>query len=253
MSSILVLNERNGRFGNKLFQVAATIATAKKNNLEYGFCGNPFESKYFKNEFAPIVLDIPQKKYYQERFNYYDIKLNESYEFKGYYQSEKFFKNAIEEVLKLYTFDDTIVNNLLQSYPNIMNSCSIHVRRGDYLNMPDYHTVIPLDYYKKAIECINNKHIYVFSDDIEWCKANFKFINAEFLSLNMYEDFILMSLCRDNIICNSTFSWWAAYLNKNKSKKIVAPEHKKWFGKCNSHLNTTDIYPENWTQIDYEI
>lgn len=252
ISSTLVLNDRCGRLGNRLFQVAATIATAKKNNLNYGFGFVPYNSYYFNNPIEPIVTNIPEKKYFQECFNYYEIKINESTDFRGYYQSEKFFLNIKNEILNLFLFKNEIEEKLFNKYSFINNTCSIHVRRGDYINMPYHHPVMPVEYFKKAITFTSCKEFTVFSDDIQWCKDNFKFLNAKFISSDVYEDLILMSLCKDNIISNSTFSWWAAYLNKNKNKNVIAPHYKKWFGKNYSNLNTEDIYPSEWTQIEYE-
>jgi len=251
MSSILVFNDKNGRFGNKLFQVAGTIAAAKKNSLQYGFNFCMLFDHIFKQPIGPVVNSVPSKVYNQQQWNYYEIVLNESHDFRGYYQSEKFFKNVKNEILELYTFKSNLVESLTKMYPLIENTCGIHVRRTDYLSQLDYHPTMPLEYYNQAIQHTDCKKFSVFSDDISWCKENFKHLDCIFISMQDFEDFILMSLCKDNIICNSTFSWWAAYLNKNTDKKIIAPYHTKWFGPGYSNLNTIDLYPETWTEVNY--
>ena len=250
MSRTLVFNDRNGRFGNKLFQIAATIATARKNNLSYGTHFDLNVNHIFKN-ILPIIAALPAKTYSQLQWNYYDIILDGSHEFLGYYQSEKFFSNIKDEIFEIFAFKDDLVK-LKELYPSIGSTCGIHVRRTDYLTQQDFHPVTPKNYFLKAIEQTSCRKFSVFSDDIEWCKEAFRDIDCKFYSLQPHEDFVLMSLCQDNIICNSTFSWWAAYLNKNPNKKIICPTHSKWFGIGYNNFNTTDIYPEKWIQINYD-
>ena len=135
-------------------------------------------------------------------------------------------------------------------YLNTPNEiCSIHVRRGDYLTKPNIHPTQTINYYMDAVKLMSPNTLFlVFSDDIGWCKDNFKdFTNIVFIEGNSdYEDLLLMSLCDNNIICNSSFSWWAAWLNQNPNKKVVAP--KLWFGSGLNH-NTKDITPENWIEL----
>jgi hypothetical protein len=109
---------------------------------------------------------------------------------------------------------------------------------------------MPIEYYKKAINQCSSKEFCIFSDDLDWCKENFNFKDFKFISSDDFLEFTLLTLCKEVIICNSTFGWWAAYLNNNR--KIIAPFYNKWFGPNYSNLNNIDIYPENWVQIDYE-
>ena len=130
------------------------------------------------------------------------------------------------------------------------NSVSIHVRRGDYLKHKNLqtHGLCSLDYYKKAIDYLldqkSNLNFFVFSDDLEWCKNNFDFVqNIFYCEGSPIEDFILMSSCKYNIIANSSFSWWSAFLNQNQNKIIIYPNN--WF--VNNDLK---IYtPEDWIMI----
>jgi hypothetical protein len=93
---------------------------------------------------------------------------------------------------------------------------------------------------------MGDKEYLVFSDDMEWCKSFFKG-KFDFINDEDYNELYLMSLCRDNIIGNSTFSWWGAYLNENLFKTVIAP--KTWFGPGYSHWDTSDLIPENWIKL----
>ncbi|MDD2505652.1 MAG: alpha-1,2-fucosyltransferase, partial [Bacilli bacterium] len=135
-------------------------------------------------------------------------------------------------------------------------SDSLHVRRGDYVlnsTTNKVHGTCGINYYNKAIDIVTKENpeavFFVFSDDCDWARNNLK-INHEkyFIDFNgkenCHEDIRLMSLCKHNIIANSSFSWWGAWLNNNKNKIVVAP--KKWF---NVKINTKDLVPENWIKI----
>lgn len=121
---------------------------------------------------------------------------------------------------------------------------SIHVRRGDYVNNPFYVDLTKTDYYQRAISMFPDSKFLVFSDDIEWCKEYFKG-NKFFFSErnNELEDMNLMAACEHNIIANSSFSWWAAYLNKNTCKEIIAP--KEWYA---DGVERT-VCPSSWIRI----
>jgi hypothetical protein len=111
-----------------------------------------------------------------------------------------------------------------------------------------YHPVQPISYFYNAIQAIGDYNkLYVFSDEIEWCKTNLNFDRMVFMEgRNGIEDMRLMGFCKHNIISNSSFSWWAAWLNQDPSKIVVAP--KLWFGP-QANLNTSDIIPDEWITI----
>lgn len=179
--------------------------------------------------------------------------------YSGYWQNEKYFKKYREYILKSFTFPtvlstDTQNTDILKKIKET-NSVSIHVRRGDYCNNPWYDGIATLDYYKLAIEYIKSKvekpHFFIFSDDIEWCQKNLCFDkDYDFINWNKgnasYRDMQLMSLCKHNIIPNSSFSWWGAWLNLNNDKIVICPS--KWINDC-SGLDYSDIYPEEWIKL----
>lgn len=174
-------------------------------------------------------------------FHYKNLEFdkNKNFYLNGYWQSEKFFERYKEEILSFFKWPE------VKNY-DFENSCSIHIRRGDYLNLQHVHPIQTLDYYEKALEVVNPQgNVFIFSDDIDWCEQNLKFKNQIFMKGNSnIEDLRYMSLCTNNIIANSSFSWWGAYLNQNLSKTVVCP--KKWFG---DSTYDKDLKLHNWVEI----
>lgn len=263
---ILSFNElgKKGRLGNQMFQIASTIGIAEKNNYKYSFpkwfCNysKKYYSDYFKNK-LPFDLEIKShRNIVESQFNYSDIILDgiNNFNLVGYFQSEKYFNNVKDIIKNYFTPTDEVKFLLQKKYGELLNnSCSIHIRRGDYLNLNDYHPILTLDYYKLAIEKIygqdiKNINFFVFSDDLEWCKKNLKINSNKINFINQIDevlDLFLMSYCNNNIIANSTFSWWAAWLNENKEKKVVAPNN--WFGNKYSQNKIDDLFCEEWIII----
>ena len=258
----IVSSRLMGGLGNMLFQIAVAYSVSLRDNKKI-ICDTrdmviphkPY-TFYTKNIFRKIKFtsEIPNQKYIGEYgFQYYPIpKLEGNIKLIGYFQSEKYFLEYRDELLDLFEIDEKTKLNLLEKYGNIINqeTCSIHVRRGDYLGLPNHHPIQSINYYKDAIGIIGEeKHFVIFSDDIKWCEENFNFLkNKTFVSGNLdYEDLYLMSMCNHNIIANSTFSWWGAWLNRNLNKKVIIPS--KWFGISNSHFNTNDLYCDKWIKL----
>lgn len=179
--------------------------------------------------------------------------------YEGYWQSEKYFSDIKEQIKKDFTFPDSDQTNkaFLEQLGN--NSLSIHVRRGDYKNQKVL-SLLEKDYYDRALTYITQNQkitgIAVFSNDIEWCRQNldFKGLPVFFATHNTgsdsYKDMALMSKCSHNIIANSSFSWWSAWLNSNPDKTVIAP--KNW---VNPEFDADylklldDIVPENWIKL----
>jgi hypothetical protein len=169
----------------------------------------------------------------------------------GFFQSEKYFKNNRKEILDLVRIPEFVAVKISEKYSKFLHekTTSIHVRRGDYLNHPNHHPVQSLTYYLNAIDLLKDKTdlFVIFSDDIEWCKINLNLENAIYIEDEKdYIELYLMSFCKNNIIANSSFSWWGAWLNENPDKTVIGP--KNWFGSAIQH-NTGDILPETWIKI----
>lgn len=170
----------------------------------------------------------------------------------GYYQSINYFnKNKAVIVNELKVKDKVLdKNKKLIDEIKKCNSVCVHIRRGDYVG--SIHQVCNTDYYLKAIKVmetkIKNPHFYIFSDDIEWVKKNIDFGNdVTYIEGNNpnYEELRLMYTCKNFIISNSSFSWWAQYLTDNKKRITIAPS--KWFKNANQKV---DIYEDDWILID---
>lgn len=177
----------------------------------------------------------------------------------GFWQSEKYFetiRTLLLETVRLKEEPAEIFSNTVSRMQET-NSVSIHVRRGDYVtnkNANSFHGTLPLDYYRKAMEYLNaseNKlEYFIFSDDLDWVKEHLKiegpkhYIDFNDPSRSAY-DLQLMSLCKHNIIANSSFSWWGAWLNQNSGKKVIAP--KNWFQ--DKKINTKDLLPGAWIKL----
>ena len=165
----------------------------------------------------------------------------------GWFQNEKYFAEYREVLLKEITPKKKIkISSVLRKILNSYNTVSVHVRRGDYKKI---NNVLPVSYYETALKQIEGKicspFYIVFSDDIEWVKNNLKFgENVMYMSNGRYKDYeelLLMSRCKHNIIANSTFSWWGAWLNRNPDKIVIAP--RQWMS------NQRIIVPDNWSII----
>lgn len=253
-----------GGLGNILFQIAATYHMSILKNTECYFVN--FSSllkevnQYYKNEkteeyrtFLPINEGYPtqQLKMYCYPFHYENyLPAENSFIIDGFFQSEKYFLDSRNKILNLFSPSKEIEKIIKDKYSHLLEkeTIALHVRRGDYLKFPDHHPVQNIEYYKNGISFIKEKkeieNILVFSDDIEWCKKNLQFENFIFIENEKdYIELFLMSRCSNNIISNSSFSWWGAWLNNSAEKVVVAP--KKWFEKKINH-KTTDIIPENW-------
>lgn len=254
-----------GRLCNQMFQIAAAKALAIDNNTRFvchdtpiGIIPTKKESEaYNQTIFKKINFErLKPMNYIVHRdasdFSYKKINFVNNILLDGYYQSEKYFSHHKEEIIKLYECPVNLKKEIDKDFLSLLerkDTCSVHVRRGDYLKYKDNHNNLSIDYYEKCFNEKKESHFVFFSDDIEWCKENFKNKDATFINTNSdIVDFYLMSRMKNNIIANSSFSWWAAWINKNKDKHVIAP--KKWFGPKNNHLYTGDIIPNDWEIID---
>lgn len=246
IESNLVTNIFAGRLGNRMFQIASAYAYSLKHNKRY-FINDSFYKAVNKNHFVNLRGVFPNlEKLYIDINNDKVMNFNQMIEnhniyndfqflegdvlFNGYYQSEKYFSDYRREILELYDFNKEIKKRVDDRWTNILkeNSASIHVRRTDYLHLN--FPIVSIEYYNECIDLLKDKidNVIVFSDDIDWCKNNIK-SDIDIIYSNQIEidDMYLMSMCKYNIIANSSFSWWGSYLNDKKDKIIYAPN--KWF------------------------
>ena len=257
----MVTSNLMGGLGNYMFQIATAYSLSLDSQDELIFNINDslrvhepirsYTSNIFsKINFVEFNLD-GLTNHYEPFFHYQKIPLLNNVKLNGYFQSEKYFSHNRTQILSLFDIDEKSKKEIYEKYSEILNgeTCSIHVRRGDYLGLNGHHPVCDLEYYNKSINLFDkNTKFLVFSDDIKWCQENFKGENFIFISGNRdFIDIWLMSLCQNNIIANSTFSWWGAWLNQNINKKVIAPS--KWFGPLKINHNTQDLIPEAWEII----
>lgn len=234
-----------GRLGNQCFQIASVIGLAIKYGAEYTF-QRPTDHDVWKvyfDHFPEIDLNGMERQYYNESVNEYtEIPYNGGLLcLCGYFQSYKYFGHCREEIIKAFNFNWSPI-------PKV----SIHVRRTDYVAGTPFEP-ITMDYISNAIKYFTfygYKNFLVFSDDIEWCKQNITtgtFYDCSFEyseGKSAIDDLSLMSSCTHQIIANSTFSWWAAWLNQNPNKIIVCPPLERWFNGVNK-----DLLPDEWIKI----
>jgi hypothetical protein len=249
-------NNKDRKYRLNKFNIKEKIATEKeiKKAKRYRKINS---RRYFLRNF----LFHNEQKYIEEKQFHFDkkiIALEKPEYLIGYWHSEKYFKNykeVIKKEFKLKTQSNEVFkktkNKILSS-----NSISIHFRRGDYVTNTEANKnmgTCSMEYYKRSINFIKkkieNSTFFIFSDDTQWVKDNFNFnLNVVYVSDNNfteYEELMLMSYCKHNIIANSTFSWWGAWLNSNQNKIIIAP--KKWYQ--NKSRNQKDILPSNWIKL----
>lgn len=249
----LLDDKASGRFGNKLFVIAALIGCSEPNSdkpilpeWEY--------SDIFKHKITTYPLKdmkvMTSRLYREPSFSYKKIPYEGGLDIIGYFQSEKYFEDCELSIRKYFALRDDlqkIVDEKYEKYEDC-RTASIHVRRGDYLNYPDTHPLCNGKYYNDAIKMFRTVDKFlVFSDDPDWCRQNFNLGICDIIEGNPdYIDMALMAKCDNNIIANSSFSWWGAWLNPNPNKVVIAP--KDWFGK-NGPKDTQDLIPDGWVVL----
>ena len=227
-------------FGNK-----SSLDTVRNFKLNYFNIQTMADFSNKKRIFKDIILKIKRKIGF-------DVDV--------YFQNEKYFKkistNIRKEFVLKFGFSEN-AENILKMIKDC-NSTSIHIRRGDYVSNSitnSFHGVCGIDYYKKAIEIVKKRSknsdckFFIFSDDIDWSKNNLigdEFFFASSNSLSDVEELLLMSNCNNNIIANSSFSWWGAWLNNNVNKIVISPI--QWF-KNKKANKKNNIILESWIKI----
>lgn len=254
-----------GGLGNQLFQIAAAVSLAADNNdtavFNLAHHDLPKQGRKCYNYVESILRNVNfsdsyqiTKIYKEPTFSYKSIPYEPDLCLVGYFQSEKYFINNKEIIKELFSIDDTSNALIEEKYAEVLakKPVSVHIRRGDYLSSQGVHPVCSKEYYRRAFEAFNagsseTTSFLFFSDDIEWCKENFVGDNYYFAQDNEdYIDLYLMSKCAHHIIANSSFSWWAAWLNDNPERRVIAPD--RWFGGLDKH-ETKDLRPDDWESV----
>ena len=251
----MIVAKLKGGLGNQMFQYAAATSLAIEHNtdhyFDFSYTAHPKRGGILINKLSNVKLphltehQLPE---IEDDFVYQTIP-NNCY-INGFWQSEKYFAKNADVIREHLDFDNDVKSYVAEKYPVLnQHTVSMHVRRGDYVTK---HTEFPprdVDYYNTAYDIINDTSIAVIvvSDDIAWCKDNLKFGNCVYIEDESdLIDLYIMSQCLHNVIANSTYSWWGAWLNSNPDKKVIAP--KQWFGP-NKPLNESDIIPDSWIII----
>lgn len=211
------------------------------------------------------IVGFGHKKTYQEKGILYNKKvesLTAPVYIKGFWQSEKYFHAYKDEIRNSFQFNanSCCVNKEIANAIQSCNAVSVHVRRGDYItNKENFkkHGVCDMNFFLGAFALIEEKikspSYFVFTDDAVWAKKELLPFRKDAVvvvgnnNCNSWMDMYLMSLCKHNIIANSTFSWWGAWLNNNKDKVIIAPE--KWFALTHLNEQSADLIPVEWIKI----
>jgi hypothetical protein len=268
-----------GGLGNQLFQIFTTISCAIKNRKRFlflasdytGIIGKNSRDTYWNSMFRRLspflvkqIQEFPPLNIAREvDFTYNEIEItNNNTCLFGYFQSEKYFKEnykTIYRMMNLERLKETFIDEL-----NEVPSVSLHFRLGDYKKLTDHYHIMSYEYYENALkhvsfvdETVSYALYFCEEEDLEEVqtiidKLILAFPDIEFVRapnvLKDWEQLLLMSCCRHNIIANSSFSWWGAYLNSNSGKIVCYPSH--WFEEKLSHNDTKDLCPDDWVKID---
>jgi hypothetical protein len=257
----MIVVKIQGGLGNQLFQyaMARALSSATKEDFRLDTSFYPQQSL---REYSLSHFSIQGKGATPFQIVWAKIltrlKIKNCY-LDGYWQSENYFKKTEEIIRKEFTLKKPLGEKGRKQAAEITKnpfSVSLHVRRGDYASSEKVKKTIgllPLNYYEEAIKKIvaqiPNAHFFIFSDDISWVKEHLhvslphRYISS--VDIPDYEELILMSLCKNNITANSSFSWWGAWLNTNPTKVVIAP--KKWF--ADKKLDSKELIPSSWITI----
>lgn len=279
----MIIARLHGRLGNQMFQYAAAAGLAARHGVPVALDtrgaqlrGEGVPTRVFDLDLAdagplpPLKQQAPLRyalwrafgaapRFHRERGLGYNTAIEGWHDgsyLHGYWQSQRYFSHIEPQIRTAFTFPEFSNTQNAEMADRIAgsNAISLHVRRGDYLTFAA-HVLCDQAYYEAALARIldgvpGSPTVYVFSDDPQWAKDNLPLpVDKVVVDFNGpdtdFEDMRLMSLCQHNIIGNSSFSWWAAWLNQNPDKQIVAPA--KWFG--DPKLNNPDILPTDWLKI----
>lgn len=268
-----------GRLGNQMFQFSSALGISIKLGYRVAF---PIENCDTTKPKGPIdpktgfpsstkcdlldCFDIPRPYFkpsseitpatiYKEKdfkFNPEVLTLSPRTDLYGYFQNQEYFKENRDLILSIFKFKthfEKIARDFISEIGLKFDKVSLHVRRGDYTLFPAHHPVCSMDYYSTAMKKFESEDtkFLIFSDDIDWCRSQFKGDKFIFVDTGSpYSDLAIMVQCDHNIIANSSFSWWGAWLNTKIDKKVIAPS--RWFGPA-INKDASEIYCDVWEKI----
>lgn len=252
------------RYELDIFRFQKKYANQKiLNQIKYGKENPSIITKITRQVRRKLDYDYTPGRYFERNLRYSEnvFSCPSNVIIYGYFQCEKYFldiKNVIQSDFEIIVPPNEKNAKELQIIQNSKNSVAVHFRRGDYVtdsNINQFHGVCDISYYSRAIEFISHKlgdlNLFLFSDDPEWVKNNFKTDHQlHIVDINngdsSYEDLRLMQSCSHFIIANSSFSWWGAWLSMNEDKIVVAP--KQWFNEP-FNQDAQDIVCSNWIKL----
>ncbi len=271
-----------GGLGNQLFQIFTLMSVSIDNDIDFKIFEykddkvsphdinskrNTFWDTLFKNIYDKTFKSIngPIYQYNENGFHYTPFpKIRDksnNYSLFGYFQSYKYFQDNLKEILNLLKWQE--IKKPYENKYDYKNTVSLHFRIGDYINVQTHHPILPIDYYKNALDRLivdtgkNDWNILYFyeKDDKDIVDRSInelkkKYPNLNFTEINHdlddWEQMICMTFCKHNIIANSTFSWWGAYLNENDNH-VYYPD--VWFGSAMRNKNLNDLFLNDWHKV----
>lgn len=242
------------RLANQAFMISAVIAHAKRMNTTYSIPKKTTSPRIWPTYFNNLPYNYrATRHFYKEKRHCYDPLPNQDdLTIEGYFQSERYFLDAKKEIAEALGFEIPGID-----FAPIIGNIAVHVRRGDYLLYPTQFPVLPMEYYIDAINVMASRgfqHFKIYSDDIPWCKENFKRKEFDGLIISFsivkdpVQDMKYMYYSSGFIIANSTYGLFPALLRQD-NPPVVAPEDDRWYGPAAKHLETCDLMPERFIKI----
>jgi len=271
-----------GGLGNQLFQIFTTIAYGLQHKMPFVFMYSKMlnDRKTYWDDFLQSIKkytnitgpytnkNISSLATYQEpQFSYQNIPLYNHLKISGYFQSYKYFQNYQDKIfsfIRLREQQISVKQEYINYFPNNTVTVSLHFRLGDYKFKQFYHPVLPLEYYVKSIEklvsIIDQPLLFLYfceEEDNDYVNNIIQQLDSKFPfntfikvldSIVDWKQLLIMSCCHHQIIANSSFSWFSAYLNENPKKVVCYPQ--TWFGPGLAHHQLDDLFPDTWVKID---
>jgi hypothetical protein len=283
---MIITCDLRGGLGNQLFQIFTTMSYAISCSHQFRFLNlkqlgggqstirNTYWETFFYNLKFFLIEKLPEEihEIKEKQFSYENLNMegmnNKNIIINGYFQSYKYFEHNYSFIYRIIGVENMkkIVTKKFFLTNSSLDSCiGLHFRIGDYKNIQEYHPLTTYEYYKNSIEYINdnspdeNLNIIYFFEEKDSAdvllivqKLEKRFPKNQFICCNEFmsdwEQLIYMSVCKHNIIANSSFSWWGAYFNSHLDKIVCYPD--VWFGEKMKDKDTRDLCPEKWVKID---